>query len=169
MAAPPLVPDASQARVLDHQAGALLVSGGPGTGKTAVLRERFARLVEAGADPEGIVLFALSRRAAKDARDQIMARLGRSVPELPAWSFHQYAYRLLAARYGELAYEAPPKVLAAPEQYAEVRGLLLDQRPQDWPRFGDLLDVPAFGRQIADFVLRCQERLLSPDDLDALG
>jgi superfamily I DNA/RNA helicase/RecB family exonuclease len=168
MAAPPFVPDASQARVLEHGAGALLVSGGPGSGKTAVLRERFARLVEAGADPERVVLFTLSRRAAREARDRLMARLRRSVPELPAWSFHQYAYRELSARYAELAYEAPPRVLAAPEQYAEVRGLLLDQRPQDWPTFGDLLEVPAFGRQVADFVLRCQERLLSPEDLDAL-
>jgi len=36
-------PDPVQQAVLDHVRGPLLVNGGPGTGKTAVLRERFAR------------------------------------------------------------------------------------------------------------------------------
>ena len=54
-----LVPDQQQARVLDHASGALLVTGSAGTGKTAVLRERFARLIEAGSDPERV---ALARR-----------------------------------------------------------------------------------------------------------
>ena len=38
----PLSPDASQFGVLQHDAGALLVIGAPGTGKSAILRERFA-------------------------------------------------------------------------------------------------------------------------------
>jgi hypothetical protein len=47
-----------------HTTGAALITGGPGTGKTAVLRERFARLIEAGAEPERTALVLGSRRAA---------------------------------------------------------------------------------------------------------
>ena len=47
---PPSIPTPGRGD-LEHTDGAMLVTGGSGTGKTAVLQERFARLVEAGADP----------------------------------------------------------------------------------------------------------------------
>jgi superfamily I DNA/RNA helicase len=56
MAASPFSPDHAQTQVLQHPGGALLVVGAAGTGKTAVLRERFARLIEDGAEPERVAL-----------------------------------------------------------------------------------------------------------------
>jgi superfamily I DNA/RNA helicase/RecB family exonuclease len=165
-----VLPDPTQARVLEHRRGTLLVTGAPGTGKTSVLRERFARLVEEGVDPERIALFALSRRAARDARDQLIRRLGRSLPELPAFTVHGYAWRIVVgSRFGDLGYERPPQVLSAPEQYAEVKGLLAAEVPEDWPKLSELLGVPTFARQVADFVLRCQEHLLGPEEVLALA
>ena len=64
-------PDPEQARVLAHVRGPLLVTGPAGTGKSATLRERLARLVEGGADPERVALVVRSsgaRAAAADAR-----------------------------------------------------------------------------------------------------
>ena len=63
MTNPPFKADPAQQRILDHDAGALLVEGEAGTGKTVVLRERFARLIEDGADPEHVILVVGSRRA----------------------------------------------------------------------------------------------------------
>ena len=54
MEAPSFSPDPSQTQVLDHPGGTLLITGPAGTGKTAALRERFARLIEAGAEPERV-------------------------------------------------------------------------------------------------------------------
>src|ERR687888_2625008 len=85
--------DVLRGAVLDHRQGPLLVTGPPGAGKTTLLRERFARLVEEGVDPERIALFALSRRAAREARDWIIRRLSRSVGDLPVFTVHGHAYR----------------------------------------------------------------------------
>ena len=68
---PPFSPDERQALVLGHAAGTLLVTGPAGTGKSAVLRERFARLVEGGADPDRIALVVGSVVGARVARDQL--------------------------------------------------------------------------------------------------
>ncbi|HEX9822999.1 MAG TPA: ATP-dependent DNA helicase [Actinomycetota bacterium] len=160
--------DADQQRVLEHGSGPMLVTGPPGSGKTALLRERFARLIDQGADPERVVLLVLSRRAARDAREQIMRRFARSLSDLPVMTVHGFAFRVLGERFEDLGYAAPPQVLSAPEQYAFVRELLTGEASEEWPSFGHLLGAAGFARELADLCLRAQERLLSPEDLEAL-
>jgi len=164
----PLVPDADQARVLDHGRGTLLVTGPPGSGKTVMLRERFARLVESGVAPERVGFLTLNRRAAREAREWLLGRLRRSMPDLPVYTAHGLAFRVVGRRFRDLGYDQPPEVLSAPEQYAVVRRMLREEPLGGWPRFAELLGVRGFAREVADFCLRAQERLLDPDELDAL-
>src|SRR5687768_11393610 len=113
----PLVPDPEQSRVLEHSKGFLLVKGGPGSGKTSLLRRRFVELADADG-AEKVALFVLDRRAARAARDELAQVLQRSLPELALFTPHGFAFRVLGRRFDEAGYAEPPQVLSAPEQYA---------------------------------------------------
>jgi len=160
MTAPPFVFDDAQEAVLAHDAGPALVTGGPGSGKTAVLRERFARLIEAGAEPERVALVLGSGRARDVARAALLERLPASLPGLQVATFHGLANRVIKLREGE-----PPEVLGAAEQFAKVRELLSTQDPASWPAYGGLLAVRGFADQVRQLLTRMQESLLSPKEL----
>lgn len=160
MAVPPFSPDDAQASVLAHSSGALLVLGGAGTGKTAVLVERFAQLLDRGADPERVALVLGSRRARDAARAALLQRLEASLPGLQVLTIHGLAYRMLKLREGE-----PPEVLSAPEQFAKVRELLGAQDPAEWPAYGHLLGVRGFADEVRQLLTRMQESLWAPDAL----
>jgi superfamily I DNA/RNA helicase len=107
------VPDREQAAILAHDRGTLLVTGAPGTGKTTVLRERFARLVEAGAEPERIALVVRTKGARAAGRAALLQRLEASLPAVNVLTVHGLGHHVLAARFGQLDYDHPPDVLTA--------------------------------------------------------
>src|SRR5438876_9054627 len=95
-------PDPAQRRVLEHERGALLVTGDAGTGKTAVLEERFARLLEGDRDPERVVLVVGSARARDRVRRRLLRRLRTSLPSLRVVTIHGLAYQVLLQRFSLL-------------------------------------------------------------------
>lgn len=170
MAAPsPLDPDPAQRSVLAHDRGALLVRGGPGTGKTATLRERFARLIEGGSDPERIALVVRSKRDRVRARAALLERLRAPLPSLGVFTTHALAFRVLERYHRRLGYVEPPRVLSAADQFARVRRLLEEEDPRDWPTYGALLRLHGFADQLRQLVLRAQERLVPPERVLALA
>jgi len=162
----PFEPDAQQRVVLDHAAGPMLVTGGFGTGKTAVLRERFARLIEGGADPDRVALVVRSRRAREEAHAHLLERLGMALPVLTVVTIHGLAYHVVGQRFRALGYSAPPKVLSANEQFARVRELLAGEDPEMWPAYGTLLPLRGFADEVRQLLIRAQEALVTPQDIE---
>jgi superfamily I DNA/RNA helicase/RecB family exonuclease len=163
----PFAPDPQQQRVLEHETGPLLVLGDFGTGKSAVLRERFLRLISDGEDPERVALVVGSRRARDEARRDLLPRLPGSVPSLRVSTVQGLAYQVVSARYHDLKYDAPPTVLAAAEQFAKVQELLAGENAAGWPAYRELLPLRGFADEVRQFVVRAQEALLSPEEIEA--
>lgn len=161
-----LAPDPQQQQVLAHGAGSLLVSGGPGTGKTWILRERFARLVIEGADPERLALVVRSKSARRQARDGLSERLQRSLPDLNVFTPHALAFHVMSHRFSTLDYAEPPTILNASDQFARVQELLAGEDAAQWPAYGSMLHLRGFADEIRQFLLRTQESLLTPDDIE---
>jgi len=90
--------DAAQQAVVEHRGGPLLVLAGPGTGKTTTLVEAVVhRVTQDGLRPDELLVLTFSRRAAAQLRSRIAARLGTTVREPSAMTFHAYAFALLRA------------------------------------------------------------------------
>ncbi|MGH3717031.1 MAG: ATP-dependent helicase, partial [Micromonosporaceae bacterium] len=163
------IPDDAQRRVVDHTAGPALVLGGPGTGKTTTLVESVVARIEAGADPERVLVLTFGRRGAARLRQRIAARLGRATAEPVVRTFHGYAFgilRRLAAEHDE----PPPRLLTGPEQDLVIRELLASGDASEWPvGLRPALRTRGFAGELRDLLLRAAERGVSPAELAALG
>lgn len=143
--------------------GPQLIVAGPGTGKTEFLISRVAHLIGSGlARRDEVVVLTFSRRAAADIRNRIEAAIGGSTVPIEATTFHSLALRTLeAVGKGER-----PSPLTTPEQVNLVRELLQTEKADNWPiPYRGVLTSPGFAEEVADFLMRCAERLLSPTDL----
>ena len=71
-------PNSKQKQAIEHAAGPMLVLAGAGTGKTTVLVERTAWLIEQGhAKPEEILAITFTDNAADDLKARVEKRLRR--------------------------------------------------------------------------------------------
>ena len=71
-------PNGAQLEAINSIDGPLLISAGPGTGKTATLVNRYANMVnEHGINPENILMATFTEKAAKE----IITRISYVIPD----------------------------------------------------------------------------------------
>ncbi|MEP6697412.1 MAG: ATP-dependent DNA helicase [Pseudonocardiales bacterium] len=169
--APVVVPtlDARQQAVVEHRSGPLLVLAGPGTGKTTTLVEAVAQRVDRGLSPEQILVLTFSRKAADELRERIAGRLGRTLSEPPAYTFHGFCSALVAA-YGD----GLPRLLSGPERLVRIRDLLAGDAAGEgstrWPdELLQCLATRGFAQEVADLLDRLRERALGAEALRVLA
>jgi len=92
-----------QRAAVEHGDGPLLVVAGAGSGKTATLAFRVARLVERGVPPGRILLLTFTRRAAREMLSRARrAGGGAGLERVWGGTFHSVANRLLRLHGGAL-------------------------------------------------------------------
>ncbi|MBN1096121.1 ATP-dependent helicase [Blastococcus sp. TML/C7B] len=165
--------DPTQQSVVAHPAGPLLVLAGPGTGKTTTIVEAVATRIEAGVDPEQILVLTFSRKAAAELRTRITTRVGQTIREPLARTFHSYAYGVLR-RAALLRGDAPPRLLTSAEQDAVIAELLRGDVDEDgavrWPPdLAPALGTEGFRTELRELLLRAVERGVVPEQLAAWG
>jgi DNA helicase-2/ATP-dependent DNA helicase PcrA len=113
----------AQREAITHPGGPLLVVGGAGTGKTTVLVERFAHLVEAGIEPEGILVLTFSTAAAEALRERLETVVARNYEELTVTTFHGFCARVLR----DEAADAGVDPFATPVTHGDRLAMLLER------------------------------------------
>ncbi|MDY7103204.1 MAG: ATP-dependent helicase [Actinomycetota bacterium] len=85
----------AQRRAVSHDDGPLLIVAGAGTGKTATLAARVARLVADGVPAERILLLTFTRRASREMLQRAASMAGAEASRVTGGTFHSVAVRLL--------------------------------------------------------------------------
>ncbi len=89
-------PNPKQKLAIEHELGPMLVVAGAGTGKTTVLVQRVARLVEKKlASPEEILCVTYMRNAARELKERIAAETGAAPEKIQAYTIHGYCEGVL--------------------------------------------------------------------------
>lgn len=149
--------------------GPQLVLAGPGTGKTEFLARRVAHLIATGTPPEAIAVLTFSRRAAVELERRILSHLAGSRRTATASTFHSFAHRLVETHRARAGLPMPI-LLTGPEQVRLVGRLLAEEDPAGWPgTFRAIIQTQTLATEVADFVMRCQERLVDRAALEALA
>ncbi len=167
-----MVPDPEQAQVLAHPGGPLLVLAGPGTGKTTTLVEAVAQRIEGGLAPEQLLVLTFSRRAARELRERITARLGIASAGPAAWTFHAFCYALVREHQSPELYAEPLRLLSGPEQDVALRELLrgsLDLGRVWPPTLRACLSTRGLAQEVRALFSRARELGLEPADLGVVA
>src|ERR687895_2498042 len=156
--------NASQREVVAHSGGPLLVVGGPGTGKTRALTERYAWLVEEGVPAECVLALTFSEPAAAAMRAKLEGLLDRPYEELNVLTFHSFCVKLLQ----DEALEAGVDPFFSPVTPADRLALLLDRIDELSLRHHEIRGNPA--PLLGSFVSRIdrlKEEMIRPPDYRA--
>lgn len=118
--------------------GAVRVVAGAGTGKTAVIAERFHRLVATGVSPDAILVMTFTERAANEMRQRIEGLIDGPAPSVG--TFHSIAMGWLREDGRSIAVPSGFRILTGADRWILARELMWsigdaaltgDERPDD--------------------------------------
>ncbi len=125
-------PTPEQRRAIEHREGPLVVLAGPGSGKTRVISQRVASLIEEGATPESIVAVTFTTKAAGELRERVHALVGPSKADrVRACTFHALGLHLLMRFGDEIAIPASPNIIDSAQARRLMRELVSSEPQPD--------------------------------------
>ena len=177
--------DASQLRALEairtgaesrrDSTGHVVVTGGPGTGKTTLAVLAAAAAVGRGIAPERVLVLAPTRAAAAALRDRVSVAIGVPTSAPMARTAAATAFAILNGQ-ATLLGEPRPSLVSGAEQDVVLRELLegrIGGRAARLEWGSDLPDeatvLPAFREELRNLLMRAAEADLDPQALHALG
>jgi DNA helicase-2/ATP-dependent DNA helicase PcrA len=147
------LPDDHQREAIEHVHGPMLVVAGAGTGKTSVLINRIARLVQQGpAKPDEVLALTYTVAAANQMRDRVSKLLGK---EIHAATFHDYCLALLKRAHKDFA------VLDEKDLWIYLRKRIHELHLEHYVRAAN---VAQFLNDLLGFLSRCHDELVTPEN-----
>ncbi len=109
-----------------HRKGPLLVLAGAGSGKTRVITERIAALIERDVPPDAVTAVTFTNKAAREMRERLGKRLGERSKGLRICTFHALGLEMIRRHAEHVGRRPNLSVFAESEQVAALRSVLQD-------------------------------------------
>lgn len=84
--------------------GPLQILAGAGSGKTKVIINRIAHIIEEGASPASILALTFTNKAANEMKNRLFALMGESYPNMWVGTFHSICLKILRVHLDKLGY-----------------------------------------------------------------
>lgn len=111
----------NQKIAVEHEDGPMLIVAGAGTGKTKVLINRFARLVEKGVDQNKILIVTFTEKAANELEERADKLLPMGAVNLWIRTFHGLANDILKRHALDIGLSPDNRVLSEAEAWILVK------------------------------------------------
>lgn len=126
----------SQQEAVNHRDGPCIVLAGPGAGKTAVLTQRTAQLVDSGVPPERILLLTFTRLAAREMITRAKM-LNPQCEKVDGGTFHSLATRIVNQNNHLFGKAKPFTILDVEDNQTIVKQITNEVRgsssEEEWP------------------------------------
>jgi DNA helicase II / ATP-dependent DNA helicase PcrA len=94
-----------------------IIIAGPGTGKTAVLAAKIARVINEGVNPASVLALSFTVKAAAELRDRVLHLMQKQKVEKPVIvTFHSLCASILREQYAEAGLPSDFKILSETER-----------------------------------------------------
>lgn len=114
-----------QRKAVKHINGPLLIIAGAGSGKTRVLTERVAYLIEQGAEPDSILALTFTNKAAREMKDRIAAIISREkASQIWAGTFHSIFARLLRRNASKIGFTSSFSIYDTEDTHKLIRRIM---------------------------------------------
>lgn len=112
-----------QKPVLSYKGPSLIVAG-PGSGKSHTICSRTAYMIEDGVNPENILLFTFTKKAAGELRERVQDRIGKKAEGITVGTYHSVCSRLLRKYCTFLGYEPSFSIYDEEDKNGVLKDLL---------------------------------------------
>ncbi len=103
--------DESQQRAAETEKCPVLVTAGPGTGKTQTLTKRISYLLNHGIEPKRILALTFSNKAAEEMRERIAAENKDAAAQIQMMTFHAFGLDILRSYWQEAGLDSQSNLL----------------------------------------------------------
>lgn len=119
-------PQSPQRAAVLHIEGPLLVLAGAGSGKTRVIVEKIAHLIQTGRYPaKRIAAITFTNKSAREMRERVAKRIrGDAAQELTISTFHALGLRILQIEHTKLGLRRGFSIFDADDSAAQLKDLL---------------------------------------------